>query len=69
LNFWQAQDRARVLARGGMNEDANNEKLVNVKQALERYETDLRTRGGDPANATRFRIHLSDYLIVRRQVF
>ena len=39
LNFWQAQDRARVLASGGKNDDANDGKLFNVKQALERYQT------------------------------
>ena len=63
LNFWQAQDRARVLASGGKNDDANDGKLFNVRQALERYQTDLKARGGDPANATRFRVHLSEHLI------
>ena len=33
LNFWQAQDRARILARGGENNDADNGKLTGSAQA------------------------------------
>jgi hypothetical protein len=33
-----------------------------VAQALERYEADLKTRGGDVANVARIRLHLSEAL-------
>ena len=63
LNFWQAQDRARVLASGGKNNDADDGKLISVKQALDRYEIDLEARAADTANVARVRLHLSEYLI------
>ena len=63
MNFWQAQDRARVLARGGKNDDAGDGKPVDVKRALDRYEADLRARAGDVANVARVRLHISDQLI------
>jgi hypothetical protein len=62
LNFWQAQDRARVLARGGRDADEDSGKPVTVAQVLDRYETDLRARGGDVYNAQRVRVHLPDVL-------
>jgi integrase len=62
LDFWQAQDKARSLARGGQPAEP-----LTIKQALDRYEADLRTRGGDTGNATRVRAHLMDDL-GRRQV-
>ena len=42
LNFWQAQDRARVLARGGRDADEDGGKPITVAQTIDRYETDLR---------------------------
>jgi integrase len=57
LTYWEAQDRARVLARGCDTEDS---KPVSVTQALDRYATDLKARRGDPYNAQRVRVHLSD---------
>jgi integrase len=62
LNFWQAQDRARVLARGGRDADEDSGKPVTVAQMIDRYETDLRARGGDVYNAQRVRVHLPDVL-------
>ena len=62
LNFWQAQDRARVLARGGRDADEDSGKPVTVAQMIDRYETDLRVRGGDVYNAQRVRVHLPDVL-------
>jgi integrase len=59
LTFWEAQDRARVLARGGDGEDS---KPVSVTQALDRFAIDLKARRGDPYNAQRVRVHLSDAL-------
>lgn len=58
LNFWQAQDRARALASGGRNEDGDDGRLLTVAQAVDRYEADLRTRGGSIENAVRIRLHL-----------
>jgi len=53
LTYWEAQDRARVLARGCEGEDG---KPVSVVQALDRYAIDLRARQGDPYNAQRVRV-------------
>jgi integrase len=62
LSFWQAQDRARALARGGRDADEDSGKPVTVAQMLDRYETDLKARGGDVYNAQRVRVHLPDVL-------
>jgi integrase len=53
FDFWQAQKQARMVARGG-----DDEKPVTVGAALERYEADLKTRGGDAYNVSRIRNHL-----------
>jgi integrase len=60
LTFWQAQDRARALARGQTGEDGD--RPATVLEALERYEIDLTARGGDRYNAQRVRTHLSGTL-------
>jgi integrase len=60
LTFWQAQDRARALARGQTGDD--DDRPVTVVEALEVYERDLATRGGDPYNARRARLHLTGAL-------
>jgi hypothetical protein len=62
LSFWQAQDRARVLARGGGDADEDSGKPVTVAQMIDRYEIDLKVRGGDIYNARRVRLHLPDVL-------
>jgi integrase len=59
LNFAQAQDRARAAAR--RNDDESG-KLISVKEAIGRYHSNLELRGGDPANATRVMVHLSETL-------
>jgi integrase len=56
LTFWQAQELARALARGKTGEDGD--RPCTVLEALERYEADLRGRGGAVYNATRARVHL-----------
>jgi integrase len=61
LTFWQAQDRARALARGQTGEDGD--RPATVLEALERYEVDLISRGGDPYNARRVRTHLTGALM------
>jgi integrase len=62
LDYWQAQERARSLARGGKDGDADVGKLITVKEAVDRYEAELEARGGDRANAARVRVHLPDTL-------
>jgi integrase len=62
LTFWQAQDRARVLARGARDADEDSGKPVTVAQIIDSYETDLRARGGDIYNAQRVRVHLPEML-------
>jgi hypothetical protein len=56
LTYWRAQDLARERARVG--------KLTNdlsVKARLERYKSDLETRGQDGGNASRVLSHLAGY--------
>ena len=44
LDFWQAQDKARVLGRIERDGDAGSQKPITVSQALDGYEADLKTR-------------------------
>jgi len=62
LNFWQAQERARAVARGGRDATEDSGKPVTVAQIIDRYETDLRVRGGDVYNAQRVRVHMPEML-------
>jgi len=57
LDFWQAQNRARILAQGDQQAAA-----VTVGGALDRYEADLKRRSADPWNVRRVRRHLTDAL-------
>jgi integrase len=54
LTFWEAQDRARALARGGVDDG----RPCTVTEALDRYRDNLQARGGLVANAERVRYHL-----------
>lgn len=54
LTFWQAQDRARELARVG--KPTND---LSVKARVEHYMNDLRSRGRDLRNASRVLFHLA----------
>jgi integrase len=56
LDFWQAVDRARSLARSG--DGQGDDKPLTVAQAIDQYEADLEARGGDVGNAKRVRTHL-----------
>jgi integrase len=60
LDFWQAQDRARAIARIGGRDDGV--KPVSVLRALDLYEGDLKTRGGDVGNVARVRLHVPEAL-------
>ena len=67
LDFWQAQERGRKLANGNGPVAAVPRGIpITVKQALERYEVDLKTRGGDVHNVDRLRIHLPSALAGKR---
>jgi integrase len=66
LDFWQAQDRARSIARVGRDGDGDDGKPVTVSRALDRYEADLNTRGGDIANVARVRVHMREALANKR---
>jgi integrase len=61
LTFWQAQDKARRLARG--TDDAG--RPATVKEAVEDYERDLIARNGSVANAGRIRKHLTPTLATK----
>jgi hypothetical protein len=69
LNFWQAQDRARVLARrandrGNVNDSKDDSgKPITVAAALNAYKADLQIRGGDVAPVARVHLHLSAALL------
>lgn len=58
LTFWQAQDKARTLARG---QDSGG-RPGTVADAIADYEADLETRGGSTDNAKRVRRHLTPAL-------
>jgi integrase len=62
LDFWQAQDRARAIARVGRAGDGDNGKPVTIAKALDQYQADLKIRGGDTGNVARVRAHLTDTL-------
>jgi len=55
LNFWEAQDRARSIARGN---SAGGDRPITVSEAVDNYEVELKARGGDSRNASRVRHHL-----------
>jgi integrase len=63
LTFWEAQERARKLARGGKNaEEDDPGRPVIVREALAAYQADLVARGGDVHNVSRVRGHLPNTL-------
>ena len=59
LNFWQAQEKARALARAGRGVESALRRPSTVEEALDSYETDLKSRGADTGNVNRVRAHLS----------
>jgi integrase len=58
LNFWQACDKARALARGG-----RGGRPETLAEALDSYQQDLIARGGDVENASRLRLNLPPQLL------
>jgi integrase len=58
LNYWQAVDAARALARRQPGEAIDESRPLTVSEALTLYERDLLARGGSRYNAEHPRIHL-----------
>jgi integrase len=63
LSYWQALDTARALARRQPGEAMDESRPLTVAEALERYEADLKARGGDPYNARHARLHLTGSIL------
>src|SRR5262249_59718592 len=63
LTYWQAIDQARALARRQEGAANDESRPLTVAEALDRYESDLKARGGDIYNAKRSRIHLPGSLL------
>ena len=62
LTWWQAQDKARALARG---KDSDSVRPGTVAEALADYEKDLIARSASPANARRVRALLSPTMLAK----
>ena len=61
LNFFEAQDQAKKLARG---EDGSADNApITVDGALKAYRRDLEARGANPYNADWPRLHLTSVLL------
>jgi len=63
LSYWQAIDQARALARRQPGAADDESRPISVSEALDRYEADLKARGGSPYNAEHPRIHLTGVLL------
>jgi integrase len=61
LTFWQAQDKARALARGSV----DTGRPVTVAEALDAYAADLKVRGGGLGNVSRVTYHLPPALAAK----
>jgi integrase len=61
LNYWQALDAARALARRDSTVD--DSRPVTVAEALDAYERNLTANQSDPYNASRVRFHVSATLL------
>jgi integrase len=60
LNFHEATDKARVMARGG-----RGGRPETLAEAIQSYQRDLVARGGDVSNAQRVRYHLTPTLLAK----
>lgn len=61
MTFFQAQDAAKKLARGGTDDSAP----LTVGAALTAYEADLKARSSNPYNARWPRVHLTSTLLAK----
>jgi integrase len=66
LDYWQAQDLARAIAKGDHRDDHNDGNPFTIARALDAYSADLKMREGDTANVMRVRRHLPDALAATR---
>jgi integrase len=57
LDFWQAQDKARELARAG-DDTTNGERPATVGEAIDAYAADLAARGANDENAKMLRFNV-----------
>ena len=62
LTYFQAQDKARILVRG---DNAGGDRPASVGDALDAYERDLVTRGGQITNATLVRKLIPNALLAK----
>lgn len=58
LDYWQAQERARTISRAANGDDDHTAEPTTVRAAVDAYEADVSTRGGDLGNVARLRFHL-----------
>lgn len=65
LDYWQASDVARKLARGDDAGVAEAGKPATVADATAAYTRDLRARDGNVANANQLRTHLPPALMTK----
>src|SRR6516165_1967930 len=63
LNYWQAVDAARALARRQPGEAIDESRPLTVSEALTLYEKDLLARGGSPYNSRHARLHLPSVIL------
>jgi hypothetical protein len=63
LDFWQACDMARQLARGDNTNDVDGGRPPSVGAAMAAYERDLISRGAAPKNAQLLRCHLKPAML------
>src|SRR5215470_16032035 len=63
LDFYQAQDLAKKLARREPGEVSDDSRPATVGEALDAYEADLTARGGSVYNARHPRSHLTPLLL------
>src|SRR5262249_43598611 len=61
LDYWQAQDKAKALARG----TSDNGRPCTIDEALTAYAANLKARGGHVANARWIRYHLPPTLAAK----
>jgi integrase len=62
FDYWQAHDRAKAVAAAGKGGVPVDDRPATLGAALDQYEADLKTRGGDAGNAVRVRAHLPEKL-------
>jgi integrase len=62
LTYWQAQDKARAIARGG---NVSGDRPITVSEALDNYAAELKSRNGHDGNIDRVRRDLTPALAAK----